>query len=439
MKKTVLLLIITICFTCLLALNICAEEEIKVPDLSMVQNVYVYNMENDIALYSKAEEDRIYPASTAKIMTGILVVEHFKDRYGELVTVSEEALGDYKGKNIKLKVGEQLTVEHLLYAAICGGANDAANVLAYEMAGDHQTFVNIMNNKAKELGMNNTYYTNAYGYSDSSMFTTAKDTAILAKYAFLVKGYMDICSTVRYTLPQNNMAKTRYIYNSNYLIATNVEKKYRNPDAQGMNAGSTVEGGHVVVTAVSREGMTNIYVLMGGMSDEENIYSYQAANELIDWSYKAFEYKKIIDSSEMICEIDVALSSQVDYVVLSPEKTVECYLPSDVDVTKDIKREIKLDNDKLSAPIEAGFVAGKVILSYDGQTLAEINLVTKNNVDRNGLLYILARIKSFTTSSKFKIVMLFFAAIFVFYFGAALYKKTHGNRYRYKYNRYKRK
>lgn len=438
MKKTAIFLIFACFVSLLLAFGVSAEGN-ELPDLSKVQNVYVYNIENDAELYAKNESDRIYPASTAKIMTGILCVQHFKDNYGQLVTVTDESLGDFKGKNIKLKAGEQLTVEHLLYAMICGGANDAANVLAYTVAGSHQAFLDMMNGKAKELGMTDTFYTNAHGYSDSSMYTTAKDTAKLAKYAYLVQGYMDICTTAKYVLPENNMSKTRYIYNSNYLIATNVERKYRNAEAQGMNAGSTVEGGHVVVTAVTRDGMSNIYVLMGGLIEEENIYGYTAANELIDWSYENFEYKKIIDSSEMICEIDVSLSSEVDYVVLSPDKTVECYLPTKVDVEKDIKREIKLESKKLTAPVEAGHIAGKIVLSYEGRVLAEVDLVTKNNVNRNGLLYVLARIKSFTKSSKFKAIIIVAVIIVLLYILAAVYKRIRGNRYRYKYNRYKKR
>ena len=114
-----------------------------------------------------------------------------------------------------------------------------------------------------------------------------------------------------------------------------------------MNAGSTVEGGHVVVTAVKKEGMTNIFVLMGGNYDDENVYSYIAANELIDWSFENFEYKKILDSGEMVCEIDVNLSGQVDYVVLSPAKTIEYFLPSSVDIKKTVisQRAITVKNN----------------------------------------------------------------------------------------------
>lgn len=420
---------------CIFGLTFAVGAETELPDLSMVQNVCVYNIENDRVLYSKGEADRVYPASAAKIMTGVLATEFYKDRYSELITVTEASLGEFKGKNIKLKAGEMVTVENLLYAAIVGGANDAANVLAYEMSGNHEIFVGVMNNKAAELGMANTHYTNPFGYSDPDMYTTAEDTVLLAKYAYYVQEYMDICTTVRYVFPETNTSKVRYIYNSNYLLATNVETKYRDKDAIGMNAGSTVEGGHVLVTAAAREGVTNLYVLMGGSYDDENIYTYKAAPELIDWSFDSFEYKKILDSGEMVCEIAVDLSSQVDYVVLSPEKSVEWFLPSSVDTEKDIIRTVKLDKKSIDAPFEAGYVAGSITLSYNGETLAEVDLITKNTVDRNGFLYLLARIQQFTKSSKFKMIIMCVLAVVLIYVFAYIYKKTRSKRYRYRYHK----
>lgn len=433
-----MLITFTILIFSLSVLPLLAAED-DLPDLSRVQNVHVYNLENDSVLYSKNDEDRVYPASTVKMMTGILAIEHFQGRFDEQITVTKESLGSFKGKNTKLKDGEVLTVEQLLYAVICGGYNDAANVIAYEIAGGHDIFVNIMNQKAEQLGMMNTHYTNPHGYSDPDMYTTAGDIAILAKFGYLIRDYMDICSTVRYTIPETNMSKSRFIYNSNYLVATNAETKYRNKEVKGMNAGSTVEGGHVCVTAVSKEGMTNVFVLMGGQSDEENIYSYIAANDLIKWAYKSFEYKKIVDASEMICEVDVKLSGQVDYVVLTPEKTLSYFLPASVNVEKDIQRTVSLESTVLEAPLEAGYVAGEMTLSYKGEVIGRVNLVTKNNVDRNGLLYLMARIQNFTRSKKFKIMLLCIAVAAVLYVAFLIYQKTRSNRYRYKYNRYKRK
>lgn len=434
MKKRILLFLgFTILILTIFAFTVCAEEDL--PDLSGVQNICIYNIENDKTLYKKNESDRIHPASTAKIMTGILAVELYKNNMSDLVTVTKEGLGNFKGKNINLKVGEVVSVENLIYAVIVGGANDAAYVLAYEMSGSHEMFLDNMNQKAIELGMKNTNYTNPSGYPESDMYTTAEDTAILAKYAYLVKDYMDICSVSRYVFPETNMSKTRYIYNSNYLIATNVETKYRNKQAEGMNAGSTVEGGHVVVTAVKKDGMTNIFVLMGSSYDDENIYSYIAANEMIDWAFENFEYKNILDQGEMICEIDVNLSSQVDYAVLSPAKTVEYFLPTSVDIKKDIVRKVELYKKALNAPIPEGYVAGKILLSLNGEILSEVDLITKNSVERNNLLYLLARIKDFTKSPKFKIIILCIVGATVLYLAGAIYSRTRSKRYRYKYRK----
>ena len=432
-KRIIIFSILCIIFASLFVFDIGAKD---VPDLSKVRSVYVYNLENDRVLHAKNEDERIVPASTVKIMTGILAVEHYSGRFGEAVTVSNKSLGNYQGKNIGLKNDELVTVENLLYAVIVRGANDAANVLGYEIAGSHDAFLKMMNDKAKELGMNDTLYTNTGGYYDSSMYTTASDTLLLAKYAYANEIYMEICSTEKYVIPSTNkISQDRYLHNSNYLIATNEQKKYKNTAAKGMNAGSTNEGGHVVVSATSRNGMTNLFVVMGGSIDEENIYSYTAVNELIDWSYENFQYVKIVDTSEMVCEAKVNLSSNVDYVVLSPEKEFEYYLPVTVDPQKDITRKVVLHQDEFTAPLDAGFVAGTMTLIYDGQEIGTVDLITKNNVDRNGFLYFLARIKTFTKSRTFMTAVMIAVGLIVLYILISIHRKIQKNRYKYRYRR----
>ena len=446
MKKRGLFFLCFVFLTALTLLSVSAAADknnekkgTELPDLSRVQNVCVYNLENERVLYSKNEKTKVYPASTAKLMTGIIAVEFYEGRFSDLVTVTEEALKGSKGKNIKLKAGEMLTVGDLIYATVVGGANDAANVLAYEISGTHEIFIDLMNNKAAELGMTNTYYTNPHGYSDPAMHTTAEDTILLAKYAYFNQEFMEISSTVRYTLPETNTSKKRYIYNSNSLISTNVDTKYRNKSAMGMNAGSTLEGGYVAVTAVAKSGTTNLFVVMGGGYDEENIYSYKAINELITWAFENYSYKKILDSGELICELPVRLSSQTDYAVLSPEKSIEYFLHIDTNISEEIKREVQLDYESLEAPVTAGFSAGRITLTYKGEVLETVELVAKNSVDRNSFLYLLARIQNFTKTPKFKITVACIIAVVLIYAGAAVYKLTRGNRYRYEYPRFGRR
>lgn len=404
---------VCVIFTALFfVLNISALDE---PDVSKAESVCVYNLENDKMLFSKGENESVSPASAAKMMTGVLACEHFKDRADETVTITEESLKGYRGKNISLKAGETVTVRDLLYAVICGGANDASYVIAYQVSGSVGAFVDQMNSKASELGMKDTVFTNPSGYFDSNMRTTANDVLKLAKYAYGNESYMKMSSEVSYTMPKTDSHKERYIYNSNYLISTNIEKKYRNSEAMGMSAGMTLEGGNVVVTAVSKNGMTDFYIIMGVQSDDEKIYAYTIANELIDWSYKSYAYVKVIDAGEMVSEAKVNLSRDVDYVMLSPEKSLELFLPADINVEKDIERVTVLNKDEFDAPVEAGAVVGSIALKYKGEEIGRVDLVTKNSVDCNEFLYVLARIQSFTRNKNFKIALIVAAVVFVLY------------------------
>lgn len=280
----------------------------------------------------------------------------------------------------------------------------------------------MMNDKAKAWGMDDTCYTNPNGFTESGMFTSARDVMILAEKSCMDTYYSEICSSIFYTIGATNMHKDRYIYNSNYLIAGNVEKKYRNSLATGINAGSTVEGGYVLVTKATKNGATNLYVIMGAASDDENIYSYTVANELIKLSFENYGYLNIADQSEMVCEIPIELSNGVDHVVLSPKKSIEHYLPSDIDITKEIKREIDVP-EKLQAPIAEGETVGSIRFLYNGEEIASVELISKTAVARNGLLYILARIRSITSSGKFKITAAILIIAAVLYGAGSIYRK----------------
>jgi len=402
------------------------------PDISGIKGVCVYNIDNDRMLCSQNGDSLLHPASTAKMMTGILALEYYKDRTDETVTVIHSSLGEYSGKNIGLLRNEEVTVEQLLYAVICGGANDAANVLAYEIAGSHNGFVNMMNEKAKELGMKKTSYSSPNGYPDSAMYTTAEDVVLLAKYAFENKKFMEISSVDKYIMPQTNKYGIRYIHNGNHLISQNVEVGYKNKQAMGMSAGYTEEDGDVLVTAVQKNGMTNIFVLLGGGTDGKTLYAYDAVGDLIDWSFNNYGYRKIIDEGEMVCEVGVNLSSNVDFVILCPNESFNYYLPLSVDLKKDIERKIVLYEEEYDAPVEAGKKAGELTLIYEGKEIAKLDLVTKNNVNRNGFLYALARIETFTKSQKFKTGITVVLVVFVLYIAAALWRNFRRVRRRYK-------
>lgn len=405
----------------------CAEEEEEknpFPDVSNVRNVYVYNFENDLVMYTKNAEDIVYPTSTVKMMTGLVAIEHLSGRLDEKVTVKKEMLKNVTGNRIGLEAGEAVTVRDLLYATLSAGANDAANVLAFTVAGGVDEFVTLMNKKAVELGALDTHYTNPNGMHDERMLTSTLDTAKIAKEAYKSELFMEITSTAKYVMSEGTSTQ-RNVYNRNYLISKNKEIKYYYQGARGMNSGSTNEGGYSLVTTVQSNGLSYLCVIMGGGYDEasDTIYSYTTAKELLEWAKGAYSYINVIDTSKLVYELPVTLSNSVDYVALMPASTLELFLPADLDPETDLKYNFKLTTESLEAPVYEGQVVGFLTVSQGDTPLGMVDLVTKNGVERNEFLYVLNSIKQFT-KSRFFIAALVCAIVlsFAYIFGTAIYR-----------------
>ena len=154
------------------------------PTVSNAKGIYLYNLENNKAVFTQNAEEQVYPTSTVKIMTGILAIENLSERLDENITVTSSMLSAVSGNNIGLAAGEIVTIDSMIRALLVNGANDAAYVLAHTVSGSTEEFVTLMNTKAKELGAHHTHYTNPTGMHDENMYTTAEDTAQIAKYAY---------------------------------------------------------------------------------------------------------------------------------------------------------------------------------------------------------------------------------------------------------------
>ncbi len=394
---------------------VCSGAENKgVSEPPLIKNVNaacVYNIENDRYIYEYDADDTIFPASTVKLMTAIVALEQLGDDLSREITVDGGALVGVSGNNIALKQGEVLTVEQLLYALICGCANDAANVLAFEAAGSVENFCRLMNEKAKEIGAVNTHYTNPTGMHNPAMVTTARDTAIIAAYAYSISPICDMATVEKFEIPPTNKAKKRTVFNKNYFFSTSVQYLYKWNVPRGLNAGYTPEGGNCLVTTATRNGLTYVVVCMGAASDDKYIYSYTQAAELIKWAFDAYDYKKILTTSDMICELPVKLSGRVDYVGLFPAENIEFYLPAEVDVLTDISLEWTLNREYFTAPVSEGEVGGELSVVYKGEKLGSCDLVTKNSVSRDNFLYIFDLISEFLVSAVFTTIIIWAVVI----------------------------
>ena len=391
----------------LLALPIGAEDadsdDGSPPVIDHCVGAYLYNFENDEVLYSTGEDERVYPTSTVKLMTGIVAIEALGDDLSKQVTITAEMLSKVAGNNVGLMAGEVVTVEQLLYAMLVNSANDAATVLAYAAYGSVDAFVEKMNDKANTLGAYDTYYANPTGMHNDAMVTTVADTAIIAKYAYTLPLFMEIVSTPKYVMEATNLSDYRNIYNRNCLLSKYYNVNYPYPRATGMNAGATTQGGYAICATAedSATGLSYLAIVMGADEVEEKIYSYVNAIKLFEWAFNHFDYIEVLSSDRIICELPVRLSSTLDYVTLVPSETIEVYLPTTVDVERDIRYSYNTYEDAMDAPIATGEEAGTITVLMGDRILGSCTLVTTSSVARSEFLYFLARVRVFSQSRFF--------------------------------------
>lgn len=393
MKKILSFLLALIMLAIACPIPVAAEDD-SLPPITHSQCAWIYQVDNDTLLWSKNAEEKIYPASTVKLMTAALAIEYFGDDLNQIVTVTAEHLKGVAGNNINLQVGERLTAEQLLIALIVSSANDAANVIAYTVGGSMAGFITMMNAKAKELGMENTIYTNPTGMHDANMKTTVTDIGKIALYVYKLHTFTEIASLPRYIMPATNMSLQRTLLNKNYLVSRFTDPQYFLAEATGMNAGSTPDAGYCVVASAVCDGLSYLCIVTGADRDDEKIYSFLEARDLLEWAFTAYDYALVLESTRIICEIPVSLSSGVDHVTLLPEHELELFLPVNLDLEQDITYEYSLDAESLTAPVLKGQKAGELRVFFRGKEVASVDLITKSSVAKSRILEILTLLKN---------------------------------------------
>ena len=312
-------------------------------------------------LYQKNENKRLYPASLTKIMTATVVLDTAGD-LNEVVTAGESAIAILQGTDsstMGLQAGEQLSVLNLLYTLLVHSANDAANILAEHFGnGSIAEFVEKMNQKAAELGMQNTHYVNAHGLHDENHYTTPYDMYLLTRYALKNETFKKIVETVRYTLPATNKHGQRILATTNFLQdANSVTPEYFYKYAGGVKTGYTDEAGRCLVSTATKNGETYLCVLMKSpVTNEKGVkvrYEFPDSKNLYEWAFKNFEYRQIYDTSTPVGECPVALSAENDHVAVLLAESVNATLPKNAD-NSTVEVELHFNEGGVQAPVAKG-------------------------------------------------------------------------------------
>lgn len=317
--------------------------------------------------YEKNAHEKMYPASTTKILTALVVLENCD--LNETVTVSQNAIDlvPWDGSSAYLKAGEKFSVYVLLQALLIRSANEAANALAEYVSGSVDAFVELCNARAAELGCENLHFVNTNGLHDDNHYCTAYDLFLIARECKKHEVFNEIVSSTGFTVPGTDIYPNsdRYFKNTNKLILPQA-KNYYYPYCTGIKTGNTTPAGRCLVASCSKDGMDLICVVMGGEINSEGLSErYLDTIALFDYAYNNYSYQVIAEKNapQGTVHIKKATRKTAELQTLTGAE-VEGILPNGFDINS-VKATVITD-EKLRAPIEQNQVIGTVTFSADG-------------------------------------------------------------------------
>ena len=314
-------------------------------------------------IYEKNAHEKRPMASTTKIMTAVVALEHSKP--DQVVSVKEAACG-VEGSSIYLTPGEQLTMEELLYALMLESANDAAAAIAYEIAGGIDGFAALMNETAARIGLGETHFTNPHGLDHEEHYTTAADLAKLTAYAMRIPTFREIVSTYKRAIPlrngDRNGEETRMLLNHNRLLR-------RSEDVIGVKTGFTKRSGRCLVTAAERNGVKVIAVTLNAPDDWND---HLALHELGFAQYASYVLAEPGSfSGRFLCA-----SAPDGSVLAANDEGLTLCLKAGLTITHTVEC-----GRMLFAPIEKGDVLGRVVFYADGEEIGSVPLTAQESVE----------------------------------------------------------
>lgn len=342
------------------------------PELQ-AQSAYLKDRTTGTVLLNINSGDRRYPASTTKVMTALLVLENAK--LDDTVTIAEEdfAALDENSMTAGLEVGETLTVQDMLACLLLPSANECAYALARHVSGSVDSFVELMNARAKELGCKNTNFVNPCGLHDDNHYTTAYDLSLIFDAALQLPDFVEIAGSTTWELPATNMQEARTIESTDEL--TNANGPVYVEGVQAAKTGYTEAAGRCLVAAAAQGDMNLMGVVLGAPNTDSS--SGVTANfvdmyTMFMWGFEAWQSGAVISEGADLGTAPVAQSSDGDEVGLVALEAFNATVPidtktSDLTITPTWKEE-------LTAPISATQELGTVTVSLDDQELGTVKV-----------------------------------------------------------------
>lgn len=378
--KKIIYIIITLIFIISIYTN---YSNANTPEISAKAAILIEN-ETEKTLYSKNENKKMYPASTTKILTAIIVIENCK--LEETIEVPYEAISIIPEgyTTASLQSGEKLTIKQLLQLLLIHSANDAANVLAYHISGSIENFAEQMNNKIAELKLKNTHFTNPSGIHNNNHYTTAYDLAIIMKYCMKNPTFRNISQQKQCIIPPTNKYSQRIFTTTNELLInknSNTENNHYYKYTIAGKTGYTSEAQNCLVSVSNKNGLELICVVLSSTTYPNNLNGrFIDTKSIFNYGYNNYTISKLQEQNSIATQIKIENATEetknLDLLVLN-EITA---LVSKNNLETRITPEIQIDLN-LSAPISQGQKIGKIIYSIDNIEYSS-DLIASQNVEK---------------------------------------------------------
>lgn len=362
--KKVISFVLALSLFLYIPVSVRAEEKL---DFVEARSVVLMCLDNGEVLYKENENEHLSPASVTKIMTILLVLEALeknKITLKDKVTASAEAVS-MGGSQIWLEVGEQMTVEELFKAVVVASANDACTALAEYVGGSSTEFVKMMNERAKELGCENTNFENCNGLDDTvtAHYSSAYDLALITREVMkheLIKKYTTIW------LDSLRKGETE-LNNTNKLVNT-----YNG--ITGLKTGTTSNAGFCISATAMRDGMSLAAVVLGSETSEGR---FDTAANLLDWGFANYELVSAKIDKSKIKPIKINGGEEKSILPAYEEENKVVVKKGSGDLT--YKYKLK---SKLNAPVNKGDELGEIIIEENNNQVGAIKLTAERDIKR---------------------------------------------------------
>lgn len=329
-------------------------------------------------IFQKNVNEKRPPASMTKMMSMLLIMENIEKgnlTFEEEVTASAYA-SSMGGSQIFLKAGEKMKVEDLLKGIAIGSGNDATVAMAERISGTEEAFVKLMNDRAKELGLNNTNFKNSTGLDVENHYSTAYDMSVIARELVKHKKILEFTGTYEDYLRKDS-ASPFWLVNTNRLV-----RFYQGVD--GLKTGYTKEAGYCLTSTAEKDNMRLITVVMNEPSTQ---IRNGETSSMLDYGFNMYSVNKILDTDTSLQKSKVELGSVLE-VEIVPTEEVKILNNKNSD-KRNVTYELELNTIK--APVKKGDIVGKIKVYEDNKVINEINATVKYDVDKANIFKIYYR------------------------------------------------